>query len=61
VNCSQAGWGGEGRGGNRSSVNSIKCENAVKINYKYTCKDFYTFMLKDEDILKAVESQTVEF
>jgi hypothetical protein len=50
------GGGGGGGGGNRSSVNSIKCETAVKINYKYTCKDFYTSMLKDEDILEAAQS-----
>jgi hypothetical protein len=26
------------------------------MNYKYTCKDFYTFMLKEKDILKAANS-----
>jgi hypothetical protein len=28
----------------------------VKINYKYTWKGFYTFMLKEKDILKAAKS-----
>jgi len=28
----------------------------VKINYKYTCKDSYTFVLKEKCILKAAKS-----
>jgi hypothetical protein len=39
-----------------SSVNLIKSETAVKMDYKYTCKDFYTFVLKEKDILKAAKS-----
>jgi hypothetical protein len=26
------------------------------MDYKYTCKDFYTFVLKEKDILKAAKS-----
>jgi hypothetical protein len=43
-------WGGER---NKSSINLIKGGIAVKMNYTYTCKDFYTFVLKEKDILKA--------
>jgi hypothetical protein len=28
---------------------------AVKMNYKYTCKDFNTFVLKKKDILEAAK------
>jgi hypothetical protein len=33
-----------------------KCETVVNIKYKYTCKDFYMFVLKDKDILEAAKS-----
>jgi hypothetical protein len=41
---------------NESSVNLIKSDTVVKINYKYVCKAFYTFVLKEMEILKAVKS-----
>jgi hypothetical protein len=50
INCY---WGNEG---NKSSVNLIKSEIAVKINYKYTSKDIYTFVLKENDILESITS-----
>jgi hypothetical protein len=40
---------------NMSNVNLIKIEIAVKMNCKYTCKDFYTFVFKEKDVLKAAK------
>jgi hypothetical protein len=41
---------------NKSSTNLVKSEIAVKMNYKYICKDFHTFVLKEKDILEAAKS-----
>jgi hypothetical protein len=38
---------------NRGSVNVTKTNIAVKMNCKYTCKKFCTFVLKEKDILDA--------
>jgi hypothetical protein len=40
---------------NKSSINLIKIEIAVTVNCKYTFKDFYAFVLREKDILKAAK------
>lgn len=44
-------------GYNKSKVNLIKSEITVKMNCKYPCKDFYTYVLKEKISLKQ-QSQT---
>jgi hypothetical protein len=39
-----------------SSTNLIKSEIVIKVNYKYTCKVFYTFVLMEKDILETAKS-----
>ena len=41
---------------NKTSVNLMKHEAAVKMNYTNTCKNVYTFLLREEDILEAAQS-----
>ena len=40
----------------KNNVNLIKSETAVRVNQKHTCREFYTFMLKDKDILIEAQS-----
>jgi hypothetical protein len=40
---------------NKSSINFIKSEIAMKKNYKYNCKDFCVFVLNEKDILEPVK------
>jgi hypothetical protein len=41
---------------NKRSISLIKSEIVVKMNYKQTYYDFYTFGLKDKDIQKPAKS-----
>jgi len=43
--------------GLKTRVNLTKHETAVKMNYTNTCKNVYTFLLKEEDILEATQSK----
>jgi hypothetical protein len=47
-------------GCHKSNMNLIKSEIAVKMNYKYPCKDFYTSVLK-EKISLMQQSQTKKY
>ncbi|RXN37953.1 zinc finger protein 862-like [Labeo rohita] len=41
---------------NRCSVNLIKSEIQVKSNFTFSCKDFYTYVVKEKVLLNAVRS-----
>ncbi len=41
---------------NRCSVNLIKSEIHVKSNFTFSCKDFYTYVVKEKVLLNAVRS-----
>jgi hypothetical protein len=43
---------------NKCSVNLIKSEVQIKMNYQYCCKDFYFFVLRQKDLLEAAKSNT---
>jgi len=40
---------------NKSSLNFINSEIAVKMIYKYNCKGVYVFVLNEKDILVPVK------
>jgi hypothetical protein len=42
-------------------VNLINSETAVKMNYKYTWNNFYTFVFKIKDLLEAANSKKRTF
>lgn len=42
---------------NRLSVEHVKAELQVKINFQYNCKDFYDYVLKNKKLLKCAKSQ----
>ena len=41
---------------NRCSVNLIKSEIQVKSNFTFSCKDFYTYVVKEKVLLNAARS-----
>ena len=41
---------------NRYSVNLIKSEIQVKSNFTFSCKDFYTYVVKEKVLLNAARS-----
>lgn len=41
---------------NRCSIDLIKNEIQVKVNYSYTCQEFYKHVLKEKDLLDAARS-----
>lgn len=45
----------------KSSITLIGSEIAIKMDYTYTSKDFYTFVLKDKDILKVTKTKKYLF
>ena len=49
------------RNEHKSSIYLIKGESAIKMNYKYTYKNYYTLVLKDKDISKQQSQQEVYF
>ncbi len=44
---------------NRCSVNLIKSEIQVKSNFTFSCKDFYTYVVKEKVLLNAVRSNKI--
>jgi hypothetical protein len=46
---------------NKCSVNLIKSEVQIKMNYQYCCKDFYFFVIRQKDLLEAAKSNTSMF
>ena len=42
---------------NRLNFNLVKAELMMKINFHMSCNEFYEFISKDKDLLKAAKSQ----
>jgi len=42
---------------NRLSVEHVKAELQVKINFQYNCKEFYNYVVKNKKLLKCAKSQ----
>ena len=42
---------------NRLNFNLVKAELIMKMNFYMSCKEFYEFISKDKDLLKAEKSQ----
>ena len=42
---------------NRLNYNLVKAELMMKMNFHMSCNEFYEFISKDKDLLKAAKSQ----
>lgn len=38
------------------NIDSVKAEFQIKVNFNYTCKEFYEIILKNKDTLKCIET-----
>lgn len=43
---------------NKLSIDHVKAEIQIKVNFEMTCEEFYRFVLKEKKLLKAAKSST---
>ena len=46
---------------NRLSTDMVKAELCVKLNYPFSCKELYTFIIDQKTLLKAARSNSKYF